>query len=101
MSVVEPLNALMADWSLWNNLYSPSLKLLSKTRDKAQVKRKWEARAATPAQRVLNHEESSVETRERIEQAIADNDPLTLKKSIEVKLSEVHRQMADYAQASA
>ena len=101
MSVVEPLNALMADWSLWNNLYSPSLKLLSKTRDKAQVKRKWEARAATPAQRVLNHEGSSVETRERIEQAIADNDPLTLKKSIEVKLSEVHRQMADYAQASA
>ena len=93
MSVVEPLNALMADWSLWNNLYSPSLKLLSRERQEARVIRRWENRAATPAQRILGHGGTSEETRERVEQALAGQDPVSLKKSIEAQLSEVHRQI--------
>lgn len=93
MSVVEPLNALMTDWSLWNNLYSPSLKLLGKKREAARVTRQWEKRAATPAQRVLGHGGTTVETRERVERALAGHDPVTLKKSIEEQLREVHRQI--------
>lgn len=93
MSVVEPLNALMADWSLWNNLYSPSLKLLSKKREAARVTRQWEKRAATPAQRILGHGGTTGETRERVEQALAGHDPVTLKQSIEEQLREVHRQI--------
>ena len=93
MSVVEPLNALMADWSLWNNLYSPSLKLLGKKREAARVTRQWEKRAATPALRVLGHAGTTGETRERVEQALSAHDPVTLKKSIEEQLREVHRQI--------
>lgn len=93
MSVVEPLNALMADWSLWNNLYSPSLKLLGKKREGARVTRQWEKRAATPAQRVLGHGAATMETRERVGQALADHDPVTMKKSIEAQLRAVHRQI--------
>ena len=76
-----------------NNLYSPSLKLPGKKREAARVTRQWEKRAATPAQRLLGHGGTTMETRERIGQALADHDPVTLKKSIEAQLREVHRQI--------
>ena len=93
MAVIEPLNALMADWSLWNNLYSPALKLLSKERHGARVTRKWEKEARTPAQRVLAYCEPGSASRKRVESALEGNDPITLKRSIEAQLAAVHRQL--------
>lgn len=96
MAVIEPLNALMADWSLWNNLYSPALKLLSKERHGARVTRKWEKQARTPAQRVLAYGEAGSASRKRVESALEDNDPITLKRSIEAQLAAVHRQLTSH-----
>lgn len=93
MAVIEPLNALMADWSLWNNLYSPALKLLSKERHGARVTRKWEKEARTPAQRVLAYGEPGSASRKRVESALEDHDPITLKRSIEAQLAAVHQQL--------
>jgi hypothetical protein len=94
MGVIEPLNALMADWSLWNNLYSPALKLLSKERHGARVTRKWEKEARTPAQRVLAYAGAGSESRKKVEAALENNDPITLKRSIEAQLAAVYQQLA-------
>ena len=93
MSVIAPLNALMADWSLWNNLYSPTLKLLSKERRGEQVTRKWEKEARTPAQRVLAHSTAGSAVRSKVERALENNDPISLKHSIENQLAAVHRRL--------
>lgn len=94
MAVVEPLNRLMACWSLWNNLYSPGLKLLSKERTGARVTRRWEREARTPAQRLLLWEAADKTVRRKVEKALENNDPITLKGSIEAQLAAVHRQLA-------
>lgn len=80
------LDALEAKWSLWNNLYSPTLKLLSRERVGAHVVRRWEKQAHTPAQRVLAALPVEDPGRQRIERLLARHDPVTLKAEIEREL---------------
>lgn len=52
--VIDSLDGLLAYWSLWNNLYSPTMRQVEKTREKGgRVVRRHEKESKTPCQRVL------------------------------------------------
>jgi hypothetical protein len=52
--LVEPLNGLLAYWSLWNNLYSPTMRQIERRREKGgRVVRRHEKTPKTPCERLL------------------------------------------------
>lgn len=61
--LVEPLNEVLRQWSLWNNLYGAQRRLLRKERQPdGKVKRYHEKQASTPCARLLARAESSAQT---------------------------------------
>lgn len=94
--LVEPLNELYGLWSLWNNLYSPTLKLLRKERVGTRVKKIYEKEARTPCQRLLAHPDLSQENRRKLLAMREENDPIELRARIaaqEKAFWERHRQL--------
>lgn len=85
---VESHNQLLIDWSLWNNLYSPSLKLQSKAQDarSGRWKKLYEKEARTPAQRLLQDAKITPAAKARLRSLLEKHDPLELKESIEKQL---------------
>ena len=87
--VVDSLDGLLAYWSLWNNLYSPTMRQVEKRREKSgRVVRRHEKESKTPCQRVL---ESGC--RSEISAALAEMreqlDPFEMKERIEKWLSAI------------
>ena len=81
---VEAMNELARLQSLFDNLYRPTQKLLSKER--VEGTRKWrkhfEKQAKTPAQRVLGEAAVPEAFKERVRDLLAANDPQRLRKAI-------------------
>jgi hypothetical protein len=84
--LVGPLNALVEKWSLWNNLFCPTLKLLSKEREGTRLKKVHEKHACTPCQRLLESPEVGAATKDRLRRQLLDHDPMDMKASIESEL---------------
>lgn len=84
--LVEPLNALLAKWSLWNNLFCPTMKLLKKERVGTRLKRVHEKEARTPCARLLESPAVSAEAKERLRALLALHDPMDLKADLEKDL---------------
>jgi hypothetical protein len=87
--VVDSLNGLLAYWSLWNNLYSPTMRQIERRREKGgRVVRRHEKRPKTPCQRVLEGElDPGIRgTLERLRESI---DPFAAKEHIETGLREI------------
>jgi hypothetical protein len=95
---VEALNQATRLWSLWKNLYSPTMKLVSKTRVGPRYKKRYD-KPQTPAQRVLECPSIGEDQKKRIRRLLADTDCFTLKKNIDEALREVFRALHQRQQA--
>lgn len=86
---VEAHNRLLIAWSLWNNLYSPSLKLVGKERvaGGGRDKKTYEKEARTPAQRLLEDNSVSAQAKAWLQRQIEENDPFELKASIKAQVA--------------
>jgi hypothetical protein len=77
------LDGLLAYWSLWNNLYSPTMRQIERRREAGgRVVRRHEKHPQTPLQRVLSAG-CAWEIRERLEALRRDMDPFSAKEHIE------------------
>ncbi len=85
---VGDLNAAMMQWSLWKNLYSPTMRLLSKTREGHRYIKRYD-KPQTPAQRVLDSTNVEETHKQRIRQLLASTDCCELKKQVDDSLREV------------
>ena len=89
--LVEPLNEVLTQWSLWNNLYGAQRRLVKKERQAdGKVKRKHEAKASTPCERLLAQESLPAESRRRLKRQLRENDPIEMKEAIESKLKSLY-----------
>lgn len=88
----EALDELLQAWSLWNNLYMPTGKLLSKTREGSKV-RKVHEKPQTPCQRVLASCGVSKEAKAKLLALLEQIDPVALRREIEQKQDELRRRL--------
>ena len=90
-SLVEPMNDLYAnEWSLYNNYFRPSQKLIEKTKINSKYKKKYDT-PKTPYQRVLESEYVSQEKKEELKKIYKQLNPFELKYKIEYKLKEIFK----------
>lgn len=88
MEVMDKMDDIHKKWSLWNNLYSPSLKLLRKERRGTKMVKVYEKKAQTPARRLLESEAVGAGHKEWVLGQLAANDPIELKLDIEARLGD-------------
>ena len=77
--------------SLFDNLYRPTLKLLSKTQVGHKYRKRFEKDPKTPAQRVLESSDVPAQDKARVRALLAQNDPLTLLRQIESAWEKLRR----------
>lgn len=85
---VEALNQAIRQWSLWKNLYSPVMKLVSKKHIGHRYRKRYD-RPRTPAQRVLECSLVSKDQKARIRAWLATTDCFTLKQNVETAIQKV------------
>lgn len=78
---VQFLNALYDNLRLLVNFFHPSMKLISKSRDGAKVKKRYDT-PKTPYQRVLEHPSVAEEVKCRLRAQIRKLNPVELKRKI-------------------
>jgi hypothetical protein len=94
--LVEKLNEALAEWSLWNNLYSAQRRLLRKERQAdGKVKRHHEKQASSPCARLLARNDLSTEQRRKLTELLQAHDPIEMRASIEAKLKAVYAKRAE------
>lgn len=95
---VEDLNKAVEQWSLWKNLYSPVMKLVSKEQvGKRYVKRYDKPR--TPAQRILESPDISKKHKDDVRHALATTDCFSLKQQVDQSLRVVFAALRERQQA--
>ena len=91
--LVDLMNNLYAkEWSLYQNHFCPSMKLLKKTRINSKYYKKYDP-PRTPYDRVMSSEHVSVEEKERLRTVHQALNPFILKKNIEKKLRVIFRKV--------
>lgn len=85
---IEALNQATMRWSLWKNLYSPAMKLVSKTRIGHRYIKRYD-KPKTPAQRALECLGVTEDQKKRIRKLLATTDCFTLKKQVDQELRDV------------
>ena len=96
LELVEPLNEVLREWSLWNNLFGAQRRLLRKERrPDGKVKRHHEKRASTPCARLLARADLGEEQRRKLKALLEAHDPMEMKARIERKLQAVYEQRAE------
>ena len=101
-AMVEMINDLYVnEWSLFRNLFCPTMKLIDKTRIGSRYRKVFD-KPATPAQRILAAPGISKDKRVWIRRLLKDNDPISLRLCIERKLHDIfnHEQQIIPARAS-
>lgn len=87
--VIDLMNELYRnEWRLFQNLYSPSVKLLRKERHGSKVK-KVHDEPKTPYQRVLESKYVSDYNKRGLQQAFENSNPFVLRKKIEERLKKI------------
>ena len=92
---VEAMNRVALLQSLYDNLYRPTLKLLSKTQVGHRYRKVFEREAKTPAQRVLEDPAVSNRCKARVRKLLAQNDPLRLIREISKAKGAMWKAIAD------
>lgn len=87
--LLAPINELLAEWSLWKNLYCTTMEQVSSIRKGSQQKRQHVKRTQTPAQRLLASGQLPVLQSRWIQNQIKTTNPFAMKAGIETKLSEI------------
>lgn len=80
------------EWRLLQNFFTPSVKLASKVRFGARIKKIHDS-PKTPYQRVLEHKSIPEETKKELTRTCNALNPLELKSSLEAKLSAILRKV--------
>lgn len=94
--LVEKLNEVLREWSLWNNLYSAQRRLPRKERQAdGKVKRHHEKQASSPCARLLARNDLSAEQRRKLNELLQAHDPIEMRASIEAKLKAVYARRAE------
>ena len=80
---MDMMEELCRCWSLYNNLYRPTLKQVSRVREGCKVRRKHEKTAKTPAQRIMEHPGTPESVKHALADAMQRNSPLEMAKACE------------------
>lgn len=84
--LVNLMNDIYAnEWSLLNNFFCPSMKLIEKTKINSKYQKRY-TKAETPYQRLLESSSISENTKEELESQIKKLNPFELREKIEQKL---------------
>ena len=87
--MVDLINDLYAnEWSLFKNLYCPTMKLISKERIGSRYRKKFD-KPKTPCQRLLDSKHVPSLQKQRLRRMMKEADPYTLKQAIEQKLKRI------------
>jgi hypothetical protein len=87
--LLAPINELLAEWSLWKNLFCTTMEQLSATREGSKQKRRHVKVPQTPAQRLLASGQLDADQRRWIEERLQTHNPFTMKARIEARLGAV------------
>lgn len=87
--LAELLDELLQDWSLFHNLFVPTLKLARKEREGSRV-RKWSEAPQTPCDRMLASAVVSAEQKTRLLALRAATNPFALRARITAKTEALH-----------
>jgi len=88
-SLVEIMNSLYSkEWSIYNNFFRPSQKLIEKTKINSKYYKKYD-KPKTPLLRVMESKEVSEEKKEELKEIFKTQNPFELKKAIEDKLNKI------------
>ena len=100
--LAEMLDRLLQKWSLWNNLFVPTGKLLSRERIGSRVIKKHE-KPETPSQRLLASPAVSEAAKTELRELQARTDPIAMRREINQLRDEFRERLAalDAAMASA
>lgn len=93
-ALLKLMNRINATQGLIKNLYTPTMRLLSKERLGARYVKRYEKRAMTPAQRVLESPEVSDDKKAKVRALLARHDIVTLRESINADLKLLARKLA-------
>ncbi len=89
--LVKLMNELYAnEFSLFTNLFCPTVKLVSKARDGSKWVRKH-SKPITPAQRLLDHSDIPAEQKMKLDEQIKSLNPFVLQKRIQGKLKAIFK----------
>jgi len=92
-ALVALMNDIYAhEWSLYQNHFCPSMKLVDKQRINSKYRKKYD-RPQTPYQRVLASEQITDQTKSRLKALHLSLNPFILKQSIEKKLRVIFKQV--------
>lgn len=91
VELVGPMFTLLEIWSLWRNLFCPTLKQIEKRREGSKLIRRHEARARTPCERLMEYFASHGEAdrAEHLQRWRAQHDPFEIKDWIEGNLRQL------------
>lgn len=78
------------EWSLLQNFYSPSMKLLNKHRINAKYQKTY-SKPLTPYQRLLGSPDVSQETKTQLQKIYVELNPFQLQKNIKKKIDDIFR----------
>ena len=93
LSLVDLMNDLYAnEWSLYQNHFIPSMKLLEKKRINSKYYKKYDL-PQTPYDRVMSSDHVSDEEKERLQPVHTALNPFILKKNIEKKLRVIFKKV--------
>jgi hypothetical protein len=93
-SLVKPMNDLYSnEWSLYNNFFRPSQKLIEKIKINSKYVRKYDI-PKTPYMRVIESEYVSLEKKQELEKIFKSLNPFKLKNMIELKLKEIFKNIS-------
>jgi len=88
------------DWCLIKNLFTPTMRLLSKERLGANYRKRFEPLPKTPAQRLLESPNLSAANKQCIRSLLANHDIVDLKTRLDANLKRMARQINGYPEAS-
>jgi hypothetical protein len=92
--LVEPMNDLYSkEWSLYNNFFRPSQKLMKKTKINSKYIRKYDI-PKTPYMRVIESDYVSDKEKEKLKQIFDKLNPFELKCMIEEKLKDIFKNIS-------
>jgi hypothetical protein len=80
--LLEPLNELLTEWSLFKNLFCVTMKQKSKHREGSRQIRRHEKQSRTPAQRLLESGVLDGESGKRLRKQLAEIDPFEMRRRI-------------------
>lgn len=87
--LVEPLNKLLASWSLWKNLFCTTMEQTSTTRDGSKQRRTHVKIPQTPAARLMESGHLNAVQSRWIKAQIKAHNPFQMKEQIEMELSQI------------